>query len=156
MFTHTASTKRKLSKMRKGARNPFFGKKHSDEAKAKMAAWTRRFNARRQYAIKDVDINLSFSAVQIGYLAAIIDGEGSIVHPRSNWQVVVYNCEVCLMKWLVAVVGGSYGVAHRNGREPNYAWRIGGARNVFQFLTIIRPALVIKGWRADYAMSALK
>jgi hypothetical protein len=41
-FRHTDKTKRKLSEMRKGERNPFFGRTHSAEFKRELSRRSKR------------------------------------------------------------------------------------------------------------------
>lgn len=141
---HTAATKAKLSAMRIGERNPFFGRKHSPETRAKLAASTRRYNAVRQYVPQQQRVRIPSD---LGYFAGIVDGEGSIRFAAGRPFVAVYNTDERLMKWLVANVGGSYRAADRRGRTVCYDWRIGAANDVYAVCIALAPRLLIK--RAD-------
>ena len=90
------------------------------------------------------------------YMAAIIDGEGSIViYPNSsskgtyNSEVVVPNTSLKLMEWLVGNFGGRYSVlypkdSHGYNRKPLYRWRISGKKNRENLILGVLPYLVIK------------
>lgn len=154
-FKHTEETKRTLSEMHRGARNPMYGRKHTPEALAKIAAATTRRNAQHQYELELRKLKW-LSEAQRAYVAGLVDGEGSVTHRRSRPSVYIYNTSLPLMEWLVANVGRAYRVAHRNGREPCYVWTVEAAADVAYLLTRIRPFLVIKGKRADEALAFLE
>lgn len=157
---HSAATKRKLSEMRKGAKNPFFGRKHSEEFKAALRIRTRQQNATRRYDISPCTLK-PFNEVIGSYVAAMIDGEGSIQMHRLAPQVVIHNTSVPLMRWLLEHVGGSYiktmnGTTTMKKRKQCYAWNVASARNVFTLLTKVRHMLVIKGDKADLVLNRLR
>lgn len=142
-FNHTEESKRRLSEMRKGEKNPFFGKKHKPEVIEAMRQRAKVLNAKRQYDLQPVSIK-DVSETKWAYIAGLIDGEGSITIKKGQPWIGVYNCHLPLMEWLKQEVGGNYNVAHRNGREPNYCWVIGGVRNVVFLLDKVKPFLIIK------------
>ena len=142
-FKHTDATKKLLSVMRKGEKNPFYGKKHTREVVEAMRARTVAFNKNRTYDIQPITIKIP-SPEKLAYIAGLVDGEGSIAIKKDQAQVMVYNCFEPVMIWLKENVGGNYRVAHRNGRTPNYCWNIGGAKNVYFFLQALRPYIIIK------------
>lgn len=90
------------------------------------------------------------------YMAAIIDGEGSIViYPNGstkysyNSEIVVPNTSLKLMEWLVANFGGRYSVlypkdSHGYNRKPLYRWRVSGKKNRENLILGVLPYLVIK------------
>ena len=77
-MVHAEETKRKLSEMRTGNKNPFYGKHHTEETKARLANATRVYNLSRKYDISPQSIRIP-SSQELAYVAGIIDGEGSIV-----------------------------------------------------------------------------
>ena len=154
-FKHTEETKKKLSEMRKGERNPFYGKKHTPETLKKLSEATTRFNKNRTYDIEPMKLKI-FDEIVCAYVAGLIDGEGSITAHHGRQVVYIYNCDEGLMRWLRRNVGRDYRVAHENGREPNYIWSAAAARDVYYLLTRVRRYLVIKQGRADIAMKALE
>ena len=104
----------------------------------------------------------------LGYLAGLIDGEGTIgiktqfargssKNPSHSIVVSVVNTDARLMLWLGEVVGGRvYGprADKRNtarGHKPRWDWTIFGG-NAERLLIAIRPYLVIKGEQADLAI----
>ena len=105
VMRHTDETKRKLSEMRKGEKNPFYGKKHSPETKAKIAQWTREFNASRQYELNPLSITIPIEP-DLSYIAGIVDGEGSIRFHRERPFIAIYNTDTRLMDWLQKKLGG--------------------------------------------------
>lgn len=140
---HTAETKRKLSAMRRGKLNPFYGHKHSPEVVEAMRQRTIRFNANRTYDIQPRTIQIP-SGFSLGYLAGLIDGEGSIIVRRGSPCVVVYNTNRKMMEWLKANVGGSWKTGDRRGRKPNLYWHITSARNCALLLEELRGCLIEK------------
>jgi hypothetical protein len=160
---HTEETKRKLSEMRTGENNPFYGKHHTEETKNKLAKATRAYNFSRAYEIAPFSLHIP-SSQEVAYIAGIIDGEGSIVlrHRKSGTRekdiypsVMVYNNSKELMDWLVASIGGTYRLSDKRGREPGYTWQITAAKDVFTFLNFIIPHLLIKHQKAVEARDYL-
>lgn len=151
---HTPETKAALSVARTGANNPFFGRTHTPEARAKMANATRAQNAARQYVLAPCAVTIP-AGERLGYLAGLIDGEGSMRFVRSRPFVAVYG-ELVIAEWLRTNIGGVYGKPDCRGRVPNYAWRVGGARDVYAVCRAIRPLLVVKGDDCDQVLTALE
>jgi hypothetical protein len=141
---HTKATRRRLSEMRRGERNPFYGRTHSDETKAKMSLWTRQHNARRQYDLEPPRLR-PLMAVEAAYLAGIVDGEGTIGFKRGRPFLSVYNTSLVLMRWLQAL-GGPGITARRTpiARKTCYGWTLAGARDLYILLNALVPFLQIK------------
>lgn len=97
---HTAATKGKLSKMHSGKGNPMYGRKHSEEAKRKIGIASQRANGNRQYELEPMKLK-SLNEYDAGYLAGIIDGEGSIGFKKDKGTrrpfVTVYGSSKALM-----------------------------------------------------------
>ena len=141
---HTEETKQKLSRMRRGKLNPMYGRKHTDEAKRKIGLGTRRINAKRQYALEPMRLK-PIDDHAAGYLAGIIDGEGSISFKRGRPSVTVYGNSDALMQWLLENVGGSVlWNCDKRGRTPGHAWNVGAARDVYALCCLMWPLLLIK------------
>lgn len=150
-MVHTKASKKKLSKMRKGAANPFYGKKHTQEAKDKMSKWTKEFNSKRQYDL--AELSISFPCMKDRhYLAGIIDGEGSIRFHKERPFVAVYNCNKDLIDWLLIVVGGKISGKDKRGRQINYCWKIYRTRDVYWLLKLIINILIVKKEDAEKVM----
>lgn len=156
---HSAATKRKLSRMRRGRKNPFYGRKHSEKFKAALRV-RMLGNTYRRFTISPCTLK-TFDDVKAGYMAAMIDGEGSIQMHREAPQVAVHNTSVPLMRWLVKHIGGSY-IKASNGSpgmknvKQCYTWNVAAARNVYVLLVRVRPLLVIKGDKADAVLARLR
>lgn len=163
-FHHTEETKQKLSALRRGEKNPFFGRKHSDEFKARLAERTKLLNAKRQYEIQPRSIR-ELSDTDAAYLAGMIDGDGVIskVSGRKSVQVIVTNTIRSLMDWLETLVPyKSYCrrvTINQNAkvqpREPIWIWTLYSAQDVAYTLRRIRPYLRVKGDRCDDALEFL-
>jgi hypothetical protein len=157
---HTEETKRKLSEMRRGSLNPFYGKKHTPEFKQRMSkltkAWVR--NPRQQFVVRPPSIHFP-SGIGLGYLAATVDDEGTIGFNKSGESrrpfVAIYNTSIVLMEWLVTNVGGRYKPADYRGRSVCYTWHIGAACDVFTFCRTLAPLLIIKKSEAEAVIAFL-
>lgn len=157
-FRHTEETKRKLSEMRRGARNPFFGKKHTPETREKLAGVLRGMNAKRQYDLGPLTLP-QLSTTQLAYIAGLIDGEGHIGSPagRKMFSVSIANIYTPLMTWLVETMGGGYSTSKDpRAREPCHLWVIYATRNVAALLRAVRPYLIIKADRADEVLALME
>lgn len=92
----------------------------------------------------------------LGYIAGILDGEGTI-HIRSNGapDVQIVNADRELLEWIEEVVGGAVYARNeyrRLGRKPIYAWMLRGYRAVI-FLRCVEPILRSKRARAIEALA---
>ena len=141
---HTNATKAKLSALRMGANNPFYGKKHTPETRAKLAKILRIAGAKRQYEISPATISLPTKEAELGYLAGLLDGEGSVRFRRGRPFVAIYNTDKRVMKWLTDHVGGNVGSWDNRGRKRVFAWTLCSARNVYVACVGLLPYLVIK------------
>jgi len=101
------------------------------------------------------------NALDIGYVAGIIDGEGSIIGPpKFAIQVSMTTEEV--IDHLHNLCGGSMTGPYeqRSGRsevcKPQYHWTISSAENVYQILRILLPYLIVKKQKAESVISFLE
>jgi hypothetical protein len=160
-FRHTDETRRKLSEMRRGERNPFYGKKHRPET---INGFRKRMKLRHENKHGQYDINprllKNFSETEAAYLAAMIDGEGSITHHYNRPVVSVFNTDLNLMNWLVEKIGRAYRrhgkSANRPERKPCWAWDVASAADVHYVLTRVRPFLIIKRMLAETVITELR
>jgi len=152
---HTKATKEKLSRARRGAANPFYGRKHTPETRAKLAANLARARGQRSIPRAAQSIRIPFGS-GLAYLAGIIDGEGSIRFNRGRPFVAIYNTDERLMKWLVETVGGTYNAGDRRGRKVCYTWRINAAADVVILCRYLRPLLIVKADDARIAQIFLE
>lgn len=88
---HTAESKAHLSEMRKGDKNPFFGRKHTPETKEKLAKILRKNRPGIGFGLSPVKVAIPVGT-ELGYFAGIVDGEGSIRFVKKTRPfVAVYN-----------------------------------------------------------------
>lgn len=99
---------------------------------------------------------VEFSDTEAAYLAAIIDGEGSITEHHGRPVVYVYNTSEALMRWLSERIGGRYRVTDMRGRQPCHTWNVAAACDVAYLLRRVRPYLIIKGLLADAKLADLR
>jgi hypothetical protein len=146
---HTEETKQKLSIMRRGKKNPFYGKKHTERTKKILAEKSRTIDRRGQFAVSPTKIRIP-GEESLAYIAGIIDGEGTIgiASPTKRRAqspfLAIYNSNEQLMRCLVQEIGGAYHLGDRRGRVAGYYWRLSAARDVFRLCTALLPYLIIK------------
>lgn len=151
---HTAETKRKLSDMRRGALNPFYGRKHTPETRAKLAAHLRFCQSTRTYEPMPQRVVIP-GPFDVAYLAGMIDADGSIRFRRGRPFVSVYNTYRPLIEWLMVTLRHGCVSKTTRGRLQVEAWTITAARDVYALLTAIRPHLKVKAADADAAIAHL-
>ncbi len=153
---HTEETKHKLSEMRQGKKNPMYGRKHTPEALKKIGASTRKHNLQRQYDLDPMTIP-KLNDHDLGYLAGIVDGEGTIGFRKERPHIAVYGSSRELMEWLQEKVGGNiiWG-ADKRGRVLGHVWGLSAAKNLYHLCRQLWPSLVIKQWEAGDVMRFLK
>lgn len=141
---HSELTRARLSQSHKGSGNPMFGRKHSDETKAKIGAGSRVTNKNRVYVPSPQSVIIP-DGVSLGYLAGIIDGEGSIRSSAGRPFVAVYNTSEEIMDWLSSNVGGPLArPSDLRGRVPCFTWRINAALDVYAVCSATLPHLIAK------------
>lgn len=154
-FRHSEETKRKLSEMRQGSKNPFFGRKHTPETREKLASILREHAPDGTLLVSARSIK-DFTDVEAAYLAGIIDGEGSIYYRSGRPGISVYNNDKRVMDWLKRHIGANYTATDTRGRNPGYTWQSTAARDVYFILNRVLPFLVIKQDRAISAIDHLR
>lgn len=99
--------------------------------------------------------------VDIGYVAGIVDGEGSIVGPpKVTVQVSMTTREVIqrLHKLCGGSVSGPY--ENRSGRAeiclPQYHWTVSSAYSVYRLLRVLLPGLIVKKEKAEIVIQFLE
>ena len=107
------------------------------------------------------------------YLAALIDGEGTLSIYRRlqktrkyattqyymmNHRLSVFNTNERLMKWLISSFGGVYYTKSRRNtaHKIEYKWRPKGAKNLEKTLLGVLPYLVIKDEQANILLEYIR
>lgn len=96
---------------------------------------------------------------EIGYIAGMIDGEGSILVYQRWVTVTVANTDRPLMDWLAAR-GGRIAVRHKPGngnhRRQVYSWDVSKKLDVLNLLQQVLPYLIVKRDKAEQAIAFLE
>jgi len=105
---------------------------------------------------KPLSINTDLTEGEIGYLAGIFDGEGSI-----SSQVVISNTYEELVRWLEDRVGGHVASKvpkkkYRRSRKVLYDWRLSRRADVKAFLDMVMPYLIVKRNSAKELLQRIK
>lgn len=94
------------------------------------------------------------------YMAALVDGEGSISLTarrgdlgRSQLRVTIANTSIALMTWVLGAYGGRYYLCRSSARKKCYQWFCsGGVKRIKEVLVSILPYLVIKKRQAELGL----
>lgn len=142
---HTAATKRKLSAMRMGELNPFYGRRHTPATRKKLRKVLDRARLTRTFVSRPQSILIPSEPTALGYLAGLIDGEGSFTITKGvTARVIVYNTNRAAIRWLVKVIGGAVSKPDMRGRLPCFAWSVTAHRDVLALSRAVLPLLIIK------------
>lgn len=92
-----------------------------------------------------------------GYLAGLIDGEGSLKRRKDGlWSVGVQMTDESVIRWL-HTLGGSFGIYLRDStRKTIYCWKIARRHDVLGFLRPVEPHMIVKRVQAQAAISELE
>jgi len=116
---------------------------------------------KHEYQLKPLTIKLPKD--KVGYLAGLIDGEGSITlsHHHTWWQIKVriFNTSPELMNFLKETFGGIVYTQKQLNKaikatKTYYVWEVKGKRNVKALLEAVIPFLVIKKKQAQEALES--
>jgi NUMOD3 motif len=156
-FKHTDETKRLLSEMRRGDRNPFFGRKHTRESLAKIAASRPAKSAKTgAFTASRPTVTIPSDPVKLAYVAGLIDGEGSVgIRKTGTPYVTIYNTHLGVMHWLWGTLGGTFSAVDNRGRVMCYAWRVQSLRNSQALIRAVLPFLIIKRESAARTLAEL-
>lgn len=95
------------------------------------------------------------SPVQVGYLAGILDGEGSIQIRGTTVTVSIANTSDALIAWLLQLGGASYPQKTAEGRRPVWRWQLRMRTAVHALLQQVEPHLIVKRERAQQALAMI-
>lgn len=112
--------------------------------------------------------DLDVTSAEIGYLAGLLDGEGSILIARQKQgsrlyysvQLKVFNTHRGVMDWVQSRCGGAVyervqgGVNRQQNRRAMFTWHLYG-RHAAPLLRALRPLLIVKARQADVALEFL-
>jgi hypothetical protein len=109
--------------------------------------------------VTEMRLNLPTDTHDLAYLAALLDGEGSVTiakNPRNTVRVAITNVDVPLMKWLESIGGGVSARRKIVKRQQCYVWQLYGRLDIKAFLDAVVPYMRIKKQKAQDAIALLK
>ena len=121
----------------------------------------------RVYALKPARA-IPADPAEIGYLAGLFDGEGSLVRLKGkrSWSLFITNTDLGMMAWLDQMAIGrvsqiARSVSFLNGRpirplRPCYRWHVGGDLTILALLEAMLPLLTVKRRRAEAAIADIR
>lgn len=107
---------------------------------------------------KTPNLKLPDKQTDLAYLAAFIDGEGSIAirkHPRNVVIVSCSNTYEPVMRWIESLGGCLCHVPPRGKRNACWQWGLSGREDVKLLLESILPYMRVKHDRAILALEAI-
>lgn len=123
-----------------------------------------RHNALTRRRLHSPSIRLPTSEAQLGYIAALVDGEGTIhisrraSSGRHPVYVAIANTDRALMEWL-AQFGGIvrwYDRANKPHWKRAATWTVAKAIDAYHLLIAIEPYMIVKRNRAQEAIRFLR
>lgn len=117
-------------------------------------------------AKRHVAIVMPTDPAVLGYLAGLLDGEGTVgissvrsaraKNPSHFPHLMIANCYEPVMRWLERDIGGKVDIHTPSTNQPHwrtsYRWRLHG-QNAEAFLRSVRPYLRIKHEQADVVLA---
>ena len=103
------------------------------------------------------ELSLPESPAQLGYLAGLVDGEGSIYVRPHEVRVCIVNTDKDLIDWL-ATLGGKVLARHhsRLGTKPIWIWQVNRRADAMALLNALLPYLRVKHDAAASARARLR
>lgn len=122
----------------------------------------KRYNAITGRRLRSASLQIPTSEAQLGYLAALVDGEGCIriFEDATRRRVIVRiaNTDRPLIEWL-AQFGGTTHWSDRTGKphwKTSGTWTVAQAIDVYHLLIAIEPYMIVKRSRAQEAIRYLR
>lgn len=105
-------------------------------------------------------MSLPDDPASVGYIAGLIDGEGTIMNKPYFRSVTIVNTDAALIEWL-GRIGGSVQWRTKQAkdgikRKPLGAWSVCDALGMHRLLVAIEPHLIIKRERARDLLDTLE
>lgn len=105
-------------------------------------------------------LTLPSDPAHIGYIAGLLDGEGTIINTDYCRMVNIVNTDVPMIEWL-SRIGGSVQWRTKQAkdgvkRKPLAAWVVADALGMHRLLTAVEPYLIVKRERARGLLDTLE
>jgi hypothetical protein len=102
---------------------------------------------------KESDFQVSQLPKEVsGYVAGILDGDGSIY----KTTIEIGSIEFFLVRWLLANFGGRFYTKVTANKKLFYIWRLSGRYNKEKFLLRVLPYLIVKRDKAKELLAFLR
>jgi hypothetical protein len=156
---HTDETKKKLSDIRRGDKNPFFGKHHSEEFKKRLSERTTAWNLSRQYDLEPQKVKIP-ETTDLAYLSGFCDADESIrfigTDRKKRPFIAFYNTNKQVLDWILHKLEHGSLQYHNTGRERVESVRIDAAKDVYALASAMLPYLIVKKQDALAVISFLE
>ena len=104
---------------------------------------------------------INITETEKAYLAGLFDGEGTIGYYFKTAlryhlaQLAIYNCDPKVMTWLKnrVSIGKVYLSKGKNANYKGWQWQLNSKSQIIEFLSNIRPYLIIKADQVDLLFS---
>lgn len=94
---------------------------------------------------------------QLGYLAGLFDGEGTVGYYKktTHWSanLAIYNTDARVMQWILQHAGCGRVYLNGGSKHKGWQWQLNNQADITTFLRVIRPHLVIKGEQVDLLLT---
>ncbi len=90
-----------------------------------------------------------------GYIAGLIDGEGSIMFQNKHWMMRIAMTDEPVIRWLAAFGALFYPRKVLPNRKPAFAWEVHRRHDLIHLLTAVGPYLRVKRELGDRALSEI-
>jgi hypothetical protein len=103
-------------------------------------------------------LTLPTDAAQLGYLAGLIDGEGSLKRRSDGlWNISVGMTDETVIRWLESFGKCTFFINDpAPPRKRFYSWKINRRHDVLAFLKAIEPYMIVKRVVAQEAITELE
>lgn len=122
----------------------------------------KRHHAITGRRLRSASLQVPTSEAQLGYIAALVDGEGTIRNfehtGRHRILVRIANTDRALMEWLSQFGGTIHWYEHpiKTHYKPGGTWTVSQAIDVYHLLIAIEPYMIVKRDKAQEAIRTVR
>lgn len=123
-----------------------------------VARLLARRGVTRRHNFRSPALTLPSDAAAVGYLAGLIDGEGSIITPSNGHiYVCITNTDSRLIGYLAAMGGCvTWNKVRSANHTPCAVWRVARRVDAYRLLRAVEPYLIVKRAKARAALDVVR